>query len=317
MVRSFIILVGLLFLVAGCNTNVNHPKYMKKTAFSNNLTIATGGKYGPYFTIGSDLAEIYSSNLGINATVQSTGGSVENINLLEEKKAELAFVMGDVALAAYEGKGQFNKALKDLRIMTGLYLNYVQIITLETSGINTVKDLVGKKVSIGASNSGVEVNARMILTGYGLDSSDFQSFPLSYHESMEKLKLGEIDAAFVTSGLPNAPVVELCKEKNIKIVPINLNEMNKEELSPSFIETVIPANTYGNKDPVPTVGIQNLLLARKDLPESEVYSFISALYGNISRLQKTHEAMLDVSPSDPPPNLPIPLHDGAKRYYGN
>ncbi len=315
MIRSFIISVCLVFLIAGCNTTIDHPKYTKKTAFTNYLTIATGGKYGPYFIIGSDLAEIYSSNLNMNATVQSTGGSVENINLLEEKKADLAFVMADVALAAYEGKGQFKKAFKDLRIITGLYINYVQIITLESSGINNVNDLIGKRVGVGASNSGVEVNARMILKGYGLADSDFQPFLLSYHESMEKLKLGEIDAAFVTSGLPNSPVVKLSKEKNLKIVPIYVNELKKEELSPSFIETVIPAYTYGNKEPVRTVGIQNLLIVRKDLPESEVYYLISALYNNIFKLRITHGAMIDVSPFDSPPNLPIPLHGGAKRYY--
>lgn len=317
MIRYSVILICLIFLISGCGPQYDQPRYFNKTLSSNNVTIATGGKYGPYFIIGSALAEIYSTHLNMNATVQTTGGSVENLYLLEQKKADLAFVMADVALTAYEGKGNFTKPFKDLRVMTGLYINYVQIITLASSGINNVNDLVGKKVGIGASNSGVEVNARMILQGYGLQSSDFEPYPLSYYDSMERLKNGEIDAAFVTSGLPNAPVVELSKEKELKILPIFLSEMNQEGLSPYFMETTIPAYTYGNKEPVKTVGIQNLLLARKDLSEAKVFNLTATLYSNIAKLQTKHEAMVEVSSSDSVPNLPIPLHNGAKAYFQN
>ncbi|WP_017754778.1 TAXI family TRAP transporter solute-binding subunit [Calidifontibacillus oryziterrae] len=313
--KQFIVVLCILFLITGCGSQFDQPKYFNNIDDNKHATIATGGKYGPYFMIGSALAEIYSLERNMNASVQTTGGSVDNILLLNDGKAEIAFVMSDVALAAYEGQGNFSKKYKDLRVMAGLYTNYVQIVTLQRSNIHSVHDLVGKRVGVGAPNSGVEVNARMILKGYGLGDADYEPYMLSYHESMEKLKQGEIDAAFVTSGLPNSPVVELSKEEQLTIVPIYFTEMNMKELSSYFIETDIPADTYGNKEPVRTIGIQNLLLARKDLPEVYVFDLISTLYDNIEKLQSAHEAMLQVSPLDPAPNLSIPLHDGAKRYY--
>lgn len=306
----------LVFMTTGCIHQIDHPTYSMDPTSDDYMTIATGGRYGPYFTIASALAEVYSSQLNLNATVQTTGGSVENLRLLEQRKVELAFVMSDSAFFAYEGSGVFQEKHRDLRAISGLYSNYVQIITLKNSEIHSVKDLSGKRVGVGAPNSGVEVNAKMILKGHGLSVDDYNPYYLSYNEAMEQLKIGEIDAAFVTSGLPNAPVAELSKVKAISVVPIHLNEMAEEDqLSTYFKAANIPANTYGNEEPIPTIGIQNLLLVRKDLAEDTVYKLTSTFYDKLSQLQKAHGAMNQVSSIPSTLVLPIPLHDGAKRYY--
>ncbi|MGM0877971.1 MAG: TAXI family TRAP transporter solute-binding subunit [Bacillota bacterium] len=316
MIRTYFLFLCLVFWTIGCSHQDDHPTYSKDPTSDDYVTIATGGRYGPYFTIGSALAKVYSSHLNLNATVQTTGGSVENLRLLEQGKVDLAFVMSDVALFAYDGKEVFQEKHRDLRAISGLYLNYVQIVTLKNSEIHSVKDLAGKRVGVGAPNSGVEVNAKIILKGHGLGVNDYDPYFLSYNEAMEQLKIGEIDAAFVTSGLPNAPVAELSKVKEISVVPIHLNEMaEKEQLFSYFKAAKIPANTYGNEEPIPTIGIQNLLIVRKDLAENVVYKLTSTLYDNLSQLQKAHGAMKQVSSTPLTPVLPIPLHDGAKRYY--
>lgn len=318
MIRTYFLFVCLIFWTIGCSHQVDHSTYSKDPTSGDYVTIATGGRYGPYFTIGSALAEVYSNHLKINATVQTTGGSVENLRLLEQGKVDLAFVMTDVALCTYDGKEVSQEKHRDLRAISGLYLNYVQIVTLKNSEIHSVKDLAGKRVGVGAPNSGVEVNAKMILKGHGLGVDDYDPYFLSYNEAMEQLKIGEIDAAFVTSGLPNAPVTELSKVKEISVIPIHLNKMQeKEQLSSYFKEAMIPADTYGNNEPIPTIGIQNLLLVRKDLSEDVVYKLTSILYQNLSQLQRAHGAMHQVSSKSSTPVLPIPLHNGAKRYYEN
>lgn len=305
----------IIFFLVGCSLQKDHPKYSTKTNKEEYITIATGGKYGPYFSIGSSMADIFSEELQVSASVQTTGGSVENLLLLEQGKAEIAFVMSDVALSAYLGKGSFNKEYKNFRAIAGLYLNCVQIITLKSSGIQSVKDLKGKKIGIGAENSGVEVNARMVLKGHGLNEYDYEPFMLSYHEAMEQLKEGNIDAAFVTSGLPNGPVVELSKTKELSVVPIYLKDMTSGEFTSYFTSAEIPANMYGNYHSIQTIGIQNLLLVRNDLPEDFVFRLTSRLYKNISILRDAHEAMQQVHTPVWIPELPIPLHKGAKQYY--
>lgn len=252
------------------------------------ITIASGGEYGPYFTIGRALAEIYSETLGMNATVQTTGGSVENLLLLNKGKADIAFAMSDVVSAAYEEEG----AYQDFQVLANLYLNYVQIVTLEDSHIQSVKDLAGKRVGVGAPNSGVEVNAKVILKGHGLSENDYEPFSLSYHEAMEQLRKGEIDAAFVTSGLPNAPVTELAHEKEIAIVPIYLTDMKGGETpAPYFQQTTIPPQTYLNNEPIPTIGIQNLLLVRSTLDQQLIEQLRTTFYEHLDELKSVHRAM--------------------------
>lgn len=313
MIKTYFLFLCLVFMTTGCSHQIDHPTYSMDPTSDDYITIATGGRYGPYFTIASALAEVYSSQLNLNATVQTTGGSVENLRLLEQGKVDLAFVMSDVAFFAYEGREVFQEKHRDLRAISGLYSNYVQIVTLKNSEIHSVKDLAGKRVGVGASNSGVEVNAKMILKGHGLSVNDYDSYFLSYNEAMEQLKIGEIDAAFVTSGLPNGPVAELSKVKEISVVPIHLNEMAEEAQLISYFKAArIPANTYGNEEPIPTISIQNLLLVRKDLGDEVVSKLTSTLYDNLSQLQEAHGAMNQVFSTPSAPVLPIPLHDGAK-----
>ncbi|MEJ8548676.1 TAXI family TRAP transporter solute-binding subunit [Brevibacillus borstelensis] len=281
-------------------------------------TIATGGSSGPYYTIGGAMSKIYKEKLGYNASVQSTGASVENINLLKTKKADLAFVMSDVTSFAYEGQENFKDsgAIKELRAMAGLYLNYVQVVTLKDRNIKSITDLKGKRVGVGAPNSGVEVNARMVLAGHGITYNDIKADYLSYAEAIEQLKNNAIDAAFVTSGLPNSTVIDLMTTKDVEIVPIKKEDVDKmAEKFPFFVSTEIPAGLYKNDQPIQTAAIRNIMLVRSDFSDEQVYKLTKTFFENIDALKEAHSAAKDIDVKEAGKNLVVPLHPGAEKYY--
>lgn len=282
------------------------------------LTIATGGSSGPYYTLGGAMAKIYKEKLGYNASVQSTGASVENINLLKAKKADVAFVMSDVTTFAYAGQENFKEggAIKDLRAMAGLYLNYVQIVTLKDRNIKSVADLKGKRVGVGAPNSGVEVNARMVLAGHGISYDDIKADYLSYAEAIEQLKNNAIDAAFVTSGLPNSTVIDLSTTKDVDIVPIKKEDVEKmKQQFPFFVSAEIPAGLYKNDQPIQTAAIRNILLVRNDLSDDQVYKLTKTFFEEMEALRAAHSAAKEIDVKEAGKNLVVPLHPGAEKYF--
>ena len=172
------------------------------------VTIATGPTSGIYYPIGGAFATVLG-NAGYKTSAQATGASVENINLITAGEAELAIAMQDSVMQAYEGFGAFETPNTELRAAMRLWPNYVQLVTTANTGIKSVEDLKGKRVGVGAPNSGVELNARMIYEAYGMTYEDSEVDYLSYGEAIDQMKNGQCDAAFVTSGLPNSTVSEL------------------------------------------------------------------------------------------------------------
>jgi TRAP transporter TAXI family solute receptor len=197
-----------------------------------------------------------------------------------------------------------------------LYPNYVQIVTTEDSGIETIEDLVGKRVAVGDQNSGVEVNARNLLAGHGITYDDIQVDYLGYAEAADGLKSGAIDAAFLTSGLPNASVLELSKTLDIKMVsvdPANIEKIAKDQ--PYFVTMEIPADTYGNAEAVPTAAIMNALVVSSDLSEEDVYKLTKSFFDNLETLGNAHQAATEVSLEAAQEGMVAPVHPGAKKYY--
>ena len=184
-----------------------------------------------------------SGNAGYKTSAQATGASVENINLITAGEAELAIAMQDSVMQAYEGFGAFETPNTELRAAMRLWPNYVQLVTTANTGIKSVEDLKGKRVGVGAPNSGVELNARMIYEAYGMTYEDSEVDYLSYGEAIDQMKNGQCDAAFVTSGLPNSTVSELAFSYDMVIVPIDGdgrdNLINKY---PFFAASIIPVS---------------------------------------------------------------------------
>lgn len=280
------------------------------------VTIATGGASGPYNIIATTLGEIYHKTYGVNSKTQTTGASVENINLMNQNKIEMAFVMSDVLSDALAGTNSFTSKIENVQQIAALYPNYVQVVTSKRSGIKTLADLRGKRVAVGAQNSGVEVNARNILNGHGITYDDINIDYLGYAEAADALKGGKLDAAFLTSGLPNASLMELEQGFDLQLVsilPENVDTIAKDKSY--FIGMQIPADTYGNAEAIPTAAIMNALIVRSDLSEDDGYKLTKTFFENLDNLRNSHQAMKDVSLENAQKGLVAPLHPGAKKYY--
>ncbi|MDO4620778.1 MAG: TAXI family TRAP transporter solute-binding subunit [Lachnospiraceae bacterium] len=282
------------------------------------VTVATGPTSGIYYPIGGAFATALG-DWGYKTSAQATAASAENIQLIREGSAEIAIAMQDAVMQAYDAFGAYEgqEPATDLRAMMRLWPNYVQLVTTADTGIKSVNDLVGKRVGVGAANSGVEVNARMILNAYGISYDDITVDYLAYGEAIDNMKNGQCDAVFVTSGIPNATVTELATSYDMVIVPIDgEGRDNLVKEYPFYSETVIPADTYNNKEDVEGVFVYNIMLVNKDLSDEVVYDMLTGIFENIDTIQASHNAAnkniyLEVGVDD----LTIPLHDGAAKFW--
>lgn len=282
------------------------------------ITIATGGSSGVYYQVGAGMSELIASELGSDTSVQATGASVENITLLTDGGAEVAFAMADATTQALEGAGPFEEsgAVDSLPAIANLYDQYLQLITVEGSGIESVEDLAGKRVSVGDINSGVELNARTVVDAYGMSYDDFTADYLSYAEAIDQMKNGQVDAAFVTSGLPNSAVTDLSTTEDVKVVPITgegrENLLNDYDY---FGEGEVPADVYDTAEAAETLTIPNLLLASPELSEDAVYEITQAIFDNIDQVHATHNAANDITLENATDVTVTEIHPGAQRYY--
>lgn len=283
---------------------------------SNIVTIGTGGASGPYNIIGTTLADIYTNTYDVNSRTQTTGSSVENLNLINQGKVEMAFVMSDALSQAINGEVSFKEKLESVSTIATLYPNVVQIITKADSGIKTIEDLKGKRVAVGDQNSGVEVNARTLLAGHGITYDDIKVDYLGYAEAADGLSSGAIDAAFLTSGLPNASVMELSETLDITLVTIDAEkvaEIAKEH--PYFVSYEIQPNVYSNTESIFTAAVPNALVVRKDLSEDDVYKLTKTFYESLDKLVNSHQAAADISLEKGSEGIIGELHPGAKKFY--
>ncbi|WP_312210239.1 TAXI family TRAP transporter solute-binding subunit [Acinetobacter variabilis] len=280
------------------------------------VNIATGGASGPYNVIGTGLAEIYNKTYGVSSKTQTTGASVENLNLLKQNKVEMAFVMSDSLTEAINGQGSFSTKIDNVQQIAALYPNYVQIVTSKRSGIKNIEDLKGKRIAVGAQNSGVEVNARTLLNGFGITYKDVKVDYLGYAEAADALKGGKLDAAFLTSGLPNSSLMELQQGFDLQLVSINPDKVKAIAKDQAyFLPMTIPKGTYGNAEDIPTAAIMNALVVRSDLSTDDVYKLTKTFFSSLDQLANSHQAAKEITLEGAQKGLVAPLHPGAQKFY--
>jgi TRAP transporter TAXI family solute receptor len=283
------------------------------------LTILTGGTSGIYFQMGNAMAKLYGEEIGAQASAQTTGASAENTAKISRGKAELGFAMADTVSDAYNGQGNFENfgSIKNIRAVASLYPNFMQIVTVKSSGIKSLEDLRGKELAVGALGSGTEIMAKRILEGVGLTYDDVNADFLSFSEGIEGIKNGTTDAAFLSSGYPNSGIMELAATDDVEIIPIT-EELTLElkESFPAFEIGTIPANTYtGVTEELSTVKVNNLLITNEDLPNEAVYELTKTLFDNLDDLRNAHNSAKQIEIQKAVEELPLPLHPGAEKYY--
>ena len=282
------------------------------------INVLTGGTTGAYYPIGVALSQIYSDAMpDAKTSVQSTKASVENLNLIEAGKGEVAFSLGDSVSSAWKGDEEagFKKPLKKLRGIAAMYPNYIQIVASKESGIKSLADLKGKRVSVGAPKSGTELNARVIFAAAGMSYSDFAKTEyLSFGASVELMKNRQIDATLQSAALGVASLRDLSTSIEVVFIPIPADVLANIEDS-AYESGTIPAGTYdGQGEDISTVAIRNILVTSEAVPEDVVYMMTKSMFENLDRLKTAHNAANDID-KNMAPSMPIPLHPGAEKYY--
>lgn len=283
------------------------------------INVLTGGQSGVYYPIGVSLSQSFAKDIpNVRSTAQVTRASAENLNLLQAGRGELGLSLADTISDAWNGNEEagFRTKLDKLRGFSATYNNYIQIVASADSGIRTIADLKGKRLSVGAARSGTELNARAILKAAGLSYSDLGKVEyLPFGESVELIKNRQLDATLQSAGLGVASIRDLSTAVRIVVVPVPHAVVAKVG-DPAYQPSVIPANTYtGQTEDVPTAAIPNFLVTHTGVPDDTVYRMVKAMYDNLDTLHAAHSAARVIKRENAIKGMPIPLHPGAERYY--
>lgn len=287
-----------------------------------NLSIGTGGTGGVYYPLGGGLANVLSKHVpGMSATAEVTGGSVANLQLIGTGKPYLGFSMTDAALDAYNGADKFKGQKVPLRTLAILYPNRMHVVSIEGTGVNSMKDLKGKRVSTGSPGSATEVMAFRVIEAAGLDrDKDMRRERLGVAESVNAIKDKKIDAFFWVGGLPTAAVTDLAATPGVKIKMIDHAEtvgpMNKK-YGNLYVEDVIPRTTYsGMTADNKQATVMNILVAHENLSEQAAYNVVKAIFEKRDELIAVHKEAENFKLENQRANAtPVPFHPGALKYF--
>jgi hypothetical protein len=284
------------------------------------LVIATGGTGGVYYPLGGGLANVISDNLeGSTATISETNASVDNMLLIQDGGADIAFTLGDTAADAVTGTGDdFADGAIDACALGRIYNNFTQLVASAESGVTSVEDLEGKRVSLGSPGSGTEVIAIRILEAAGLDpDTDIERQQLGVAETTEALRDGTIDAGFWSGGLPTGALTEYATSGDMVLVPTGeYAEAMAGEYGEYYLEEPIPAETYdGQDEDVSSVVVPNVLVVNTAMDEQLQYDLTRILFEQKDALVEVHPA---ANALDPAIAQEVPFMDicpGSQRYY--
>ncbi|MDZ7589805.1 MAG: TAXI family TRAP transporter solute-binding subunit [Rubrivivax sp.] len=283
------------------------------------VNILTGGQAGVYYPLGVALSQIYGKAIpNVKATAQVTKASAENLNLLQAGRGELALTLADSLSNAWQGveEAGFKTKLDKLRGLSATYSNYIQIVANADSGIRTLADLKGKRVSVGAAKSGTELNARAVFKAAGLSYADLAKVEyLPFGESVELIKNRQLDATLQSAGLGVASIRDLATSVKIVVVAVPADAVAKIG-DAAYQPGVIPAGTYeGQTADVATAVIPNFLVTHSGVSDELACQMAKALYDNLDTMYAAHNAAKAIKRENAVKGMPVPLHPGAERYY--
>ena len=300
---SFLVMLAMVLIV---------PAAMAKTVY---ISIGTGGTGGVYYPYGGGLAEIWTKNVpDVKAVAEVTGASVENTKLCSRGETLIGEVMGDVAYQGYNGLGKFDGKKQNVYAMFMMYPNVYHLVTLKKSGIKTLDDLKGKRISTGAPGSGTAFKTDLVFDALGL--KDFEKFRLSFVENANALRDGTIDVGAWSVAAPTSSIMDLATTHDIHIIPFD-DASIKKVLSQHqyYSDYVLPGGVYrGVDEDLPTLSVWNVVICNRDMSEDMVYNLVKAVFENQDYLMKIHPFAKNTTPENAIKHSPIPLHPGAIKY---
>jgi TRAP transporter TAXI family solute receptor len=291
-------------------------------AFAQNISIATGGTGGVYYPMGGGLASVLSKYVpGMQATAEVTGGSVDNLKLIDSGKPYVGFSMADAALDAAKGEDKFKGHKVNLRTLAILYPNRMHVVTVEGTKINKFSDLKGRRVSTGSPGSATEVMAFRLLEAAGIDKDkDIKRERLGAAESANAMKDGKIDAFFWVGGLPTSAVQDLANTPGTKIKLIDhadlVPKMNAK-YGNLYVEDVIPKSTYHGMDADNhQATVMNILVANANMDDKTAYNIVKTIFEKQPELVAVHKEAANIKLENQKASAtPVPFHPGALKYF--
>lgn len=287
-------------------------------AQAQELSIAAGGTGGVYYPYAGGLAEVIGKYVdGHSASVEVTGASVENMALIQRGDSDLALALADTVYQAFTGTGAFDgREIPEARALASIYPNAVQLVTLADSGITSLEDLRGKRVSVGAPGSGTELSTQIILSANGITYDDFDAQRLNFNETADAIRDGDIVAGFWSVGPPTSSIMNLAATRSISVVGFSEAEIAAaREAEPTFAPYTLREGMYdGMTSEVLTISTPNVLVVHADMDEELAYNITKAMYEHVAELIAIHPAANDTTIEFSVASTPIPFHPGAIRY---
>ncbi|MBO4780005.1 MAG: TAXI family TRAP transporter solute-binding subunit [Selenomonadaceae bacterium] len=306
-----LLLLPIIAMIVGCGGG-------GENFASTEIRFGTGGTGGMYYAYGTELAkEIQADGKGISLDVKTTAGSAANLRLLREKFLDIAIVQSDTLSNAVEGTGIFAEVGQGVgyAAVAGLYTEACQIVVAKESDIQTVNDLVGRKVSVGELESGVLQNAEQILMVHGLTFEMIEPMYLSFDDAADALKDGQIEAFFITAGAPTSAIAKLAESKEIRLLSIAPEiQNNMMKLYKGYTRCTIPAYSYpGQFEEVSTIGVKAVLVASTDLKDDTVAYLTEFILKNANKLP--HNTSDTLTNAYAVADIPASFHAGAAKFF--
>lgn len=306
LMKKIILILICFIVITGCSEN------------KENLKFATGSTGGTYYPLGSAIAELLTDESDVTVNAYTGNASVSNTRMLDEELIDMALVQSNVAEWAIEGIGSFeDEPIDSITGIASLYSEVIQIIVREEADIETFYDLKGKRVSVGQKDSGNYFDAINLFEAHGMSLELVEPYYLTFSQAIEAMDKGDLDAVFITSGIPTSSVSLMSSKVKINMLSIEdviLSKMIKDY--PFYTREVVPANTYiGQANNKITLSTRALWICHESLDEESVYEMLDRFWTYSNRLYDVHQNALELSIDDALKGMSIPLHPGAVKYY--
>jgi uncharacterized protein len=335
-----LLLVGVLLTLSACIAPITPPPTTQQSTTeasatatpvaeeestsgeTTNLVIATGGTGGVFYPYGEGLANILTAKLpNTQATVLETGGSVDNMKLIQSGEAQIGLSTVDSAYDAVNGSGAYAESgAVPAQAIAVLYQSFLHVVANGDSGITSVADMAGKNISVGAAGSSTAVAAGRVLEAAGLDPvSDVTRQELSVADSVSALEDGSIDAFFWIGGLPTAAMSDLTSSADVAVTFIDISEYLPalvESYGPVYSAYTLPQATYaGLTADVPGIGIGNILFVNQDMSEESVYALLTTIFDYLDEVHAVHPEAQKLNLEAAVVGSSIDFHPGAIKFY--
>jgi TRAP transporter TAXI family solute receptor len=306
--------IGIAVLLIAMAVLLVAPPAMSKTTF---ISIGTGGTGGIYYPYGGGVAEIWTKYVkGVKAVAEVTGASVENVKLAHKGETVVGEVMGDVAVAGYSGTGKFNGKKNDILSMAIMYPNLLQVVALKSSGITNIDQVKGRNISTGSPGSGTNFMAEAVLKALGIAPDSYKDSRLSFTENANALRDGTIDVGIWSVGPGTSSILDLATTHEITMLGFTPQQTEKILAANATYSAVdLSGGVYrGIDQPVPTIGVWNVMICQASLDTDLVYRLAKALFEHNDYLKKIHPSAAYPTPENAVKYSQIPLHPGTIKY---